>query len=65
MAVAEPAPEAELARLRKRLLLGATGALAGIAWSVVGDETVGGWLVVVSFTVLVATAHKLGRTGPS
>lgn len=65
MALAEPAPDPEITRLRKRLLWGALGALSGIAWSVTSNDTLGGWLVVFSFAILVMTVHKLGRTGPA
>lgn len=64
MAVAEPTPDPGIARLRRRLLIAAAGALIGIGWSVAVDSTMGGVIVVGSFVVLVASVHRFGRTGP-
>jgi hypothetical protein len=51
--------------IRRRLILCAGAAVAGIALSVAVDATTGGWVTVIAVAGLIYTLHQFGRTGPT
>ncbi len=52
-------------RERRRIAASATAAVAGIAISVVGYETLGGYVTVFAVVALIWSVHRYGRTGAS
>lgn len=52
------------AKARKRMAVGATVALAGIAVSVGAESSLGAWLTVAGVVLLIYSLHEFGRTGP-
>jgi len=50
---------------RVRALVGgsATATLIGIAFAAAGEQTLGGWICVLSLVCLIYGVHKLGRLG--
>jgi hypothetical protein len=61
--IAESSPA--LLRVRRRIGVSSALVLAGIAASLVIDETLGGFVTVLSLASLVLALHRLGRTGPA
>ncbi len=65
MAVARESDDAVVAWARRRIALAATATVAGIAMSLVVDETVGAWLTTAAFALLLHGLHRFGRSGPT
>ncbi|HEX7668060.1 MAG TPA: hypothetical protein VF395_00670 [Polyangiaceae bacterium] len=55
----------EVVAARRRVAVSATCAVAGIALSAVVDQTLGGWVTVLSVAALLHGLHRFGRTGPA
>ena len=54
-----------LGTIRARLGGSAATTLVGIFVCALGEPGLGGWMVVGSMAVLIASLHRLGRTGPA
>ncbi|HVU01185.1 MAG TPA: hypothetical protein VHE30_05510 [Polyangiaceae bacterium] len=65
MAVAPGTEDAVVAWARRRIALAATATVAGIATSLILDQTVGAWLTTAAFAFLLHALHRFGRSGPA
>jgi hypothetical protein len=65
MAIASEADSPLAIAARRRVAVSATCAVLGIALSAVVDQTLGGWVTVLSVAALLHGLHRFGRTGPS
>ena len=65
MAVACGIDSPDVVAARRRVAASATCTVAGIALSAIVDQTLGGWVTVLSVAALLHGLHRFGRTGPA